>query len=255
MKAHSLSLLLMMLTSACMSVPTSPVARIDDAWVVAIEDAHGSADFHRNKAVEAQLVYRVGVQRVLDGRLLITTGESRARVDRHQGASAVFDGKAVHVTGGGSEFPSAEGHLRLWPRLLKLPFALPAGGLVRDDQPATLHGRQYAVARLRFAADPDPVLGSESVLYVEPASHIVAGITFTPAVAVPGLPEGRPITIKFDEHVYVGRSLVPLTWRIYASDAATTLPSEPLGMLTLHKARYVKPQRGELAGSASSAAR
>ncbi|MGJ8638878.1 MAG: hypothetical protein ACSHYA_05755 [Opitutaceae bacterium] len=187
------------------------------------QGAHNLESWWGKEVVSADVEILFGGKPVVGGTFTFEAHGPRARYDRADGVSIIFDGKTAWATPAESSTPKGRFHVLTWPWFIMAPFKIQGDGIqLSDVQENVVDGNYYYSVLQTFGADmgdtPDDwyrfYIDSETK-QVEAMSYIVTyGKDDEPAKIAPSI-------IKYLDYVDAEGPLISTRYELWYWDADT----------------------------------
>ena len=209
-----------------------------------IEAAHGAGAWYGHQAVAAAMTLEFGGSRLFDGSLTFTPDTGGVRLERPDGAVAVWDGETAWVAPPEAQFPpSARFNVLTWPYFFAAPFKLRDPGTRLADLGALpLDGTPHPAARLSFEGGVGDTPDDWYVLYRDPETDRLDAMAYVVTFGrTLEQAEAEPHAITYEEYVEVDGVQVPTVWRFWMWNDEEGVHGEPIGRVELSDVRFVAP--------------
>lgn len=170
--------LLVSQTAAHALSPKAP----DTASITAqTQAAHKLSAWNQKEIVQADAQMVFGGNKIVDGRFTFEAHGPRARYDRKDGVSILFDGKTAWVSPADAEAPMGRFHVLTWPWFIMAPFKMQGDGITLSELSVRKIGAEpYLTLKQTFASDmgdaPDDwyrFFIDQKTMQIEAMSYIV----------------------------------------------------------------------------------
>ena len=113
--------------------------------------AHNIRAWWGKEVVQAEVKMNFGSKRIVEGRFTFEAHGPRARYDRLDGSSILFDGKDAWVTPAHAEAPMGRFHVLTWPWFIIAPFKMHGDGInLSQAEVRTINGIAYTTLYQTF---------------------------------------------------------------------------------------------------------
>lgn len=196
-----------------------------------IEKAH-QADLWRGKeAVAVELTIRFGGKERFRGRILMRPQVDVVRLERADGAVAVFDGTDAWLSPAKADWPKARFDVLTWAYFWAAPYKLQdRGARLESTGEANLRGTRMQTARLTFATSTGDAPNNWYVLYRDPDSSRLAAMAYIVAYGTAREEaEKEPHAIVYEDFQNVEGIPMSLRWMFWNWSKEKGITGEPLG--------------------------
>ena len=119
--------------------------------VDATQRVHNIRAWWGKEVVQAEVKMDFGPGHVIEGRFTFEAHGPRARYDRRDGSSIIFDGKAAWVTPAHAKAPMGRFHVLTWPWFIVAPFKMHGDGInLSQAEIRTINGTTYSTLYQTF---------------------------------------------------------------------------------------------------------
>lgn len=129
-------------------------AELIQQQVEATQSTHGIGSWWQKELVQAEVEINFGGKTVVDGVFIFEANGPRARYDRKQGGSIIYDGKTAWMLDPNASEDNARFHVLTWPWFIMAPFKMKGEGITLSDyQTADVDEKRYHLIKQTFASD------------------------------------------------------------------------------------------------------
>jgi|GEM_PF-342089 len=118
-----------LLTFSTSAWALSPLEFTADSITEDTQEAHNLSTWWTKEIVQADVVIDFGGKRMVDGTFTFEAHGPRARFDRADGVSVIYDGQTAWVTPAEAEAPMGRFHVLTWPWFIMAPFKMQGDGI------------------------------------------------------------------------------------------------------------------------------
>jgi hypothetical protein len=119
-----------------------------------VQEAHNLESWWGKEVVKAEVQIVFGGESIVDGSFIFEAHGPKARYDRKDGVSIIYDGETAWVTPAGAEAPMGRFHVLTWPWFIMAPFKMQGEGITLSDLgEAKVDGKLYYTILQTFADD------------------------------------------------------------------------------------------------------
>lgn len=206
-----------------------------------IEAAHGGEAWQHYTAFNSNITIEFGGKPVFEGSMTYDHHLGRVRLERNDGAVAVFDGQKAWVWGG--EFPRARFHLLTWPYFAALPFKLDDPGAFLEPQGhAQIAGRIFETGMLTFADNVGDTPDDWYLVYADPRSNLIEAVAYIVTYGKSAEEANEdPHALVYSRYGNLAGAKIATEWTFYNWSTEEGVYGEPIGEARLSKVRFVRP--------------
>ena len=160
----------------------SIAAALDDsiaAQVEATQTAHNLESWWGKDLVEADVVIDFGGNQIVDGTFLFEAHGPKARYDRADGTSIIFDGETAWLTPSDAKAPMGRFHVLTWPWFILAPFKMAGDGIELSDlSTAVVDGQEYVTLFQTFADGEGDTPEDWYRFYIDPETDQIEAMSY-----------------------------------------------------------------------------
>ncbi|MGE9290328.1 MAG: DUF6503 family protein [Puniceicoccales bacterium] len=174
----TLSTLLLIGLSAAIAHAGQESSSIDEQ-VSQTQSAHNLQSWWGKDLVEADVVITFGGNDIIDGTFLFEAHGPKARYDRKDGTSIIFDGDSAWVTPASAEAPKGRFHVLTWPWFIMAPFKMAGDGINLSELSETeVDGVEYITLFQTFGADMGDTPDDWYRFYINPETQLIDAMAY-----------------------------------------------------------------------------
>lgn len=154
-------------------------AALIEKTVAATQKAHGLEAWWAQDVVEADVTVVFGGKTVLEGKFFFEAHGPKARLDRKDGSSVIFDGETAWLTPSTADGGQARFHVLTWPWFIMTPFKIKGEGIhLSDFKPVQIEGNTYQSFLQTFDASMGDAPDDWYRIFVNPATNIIDAMAY-----------------------------------------------------------------------------
>jgi len=181
-----LALLSVLVVAGCGDATPPPAetgAPTQDAiapWVDYSQRAHHLEAWWDTEAVRANVTIKMGGQTAVDGSTFTFEAHGpRARFDRADGASVIFDGTTAWITPASAEDRRGRFHVLTWPWFIMAPFKMQGEGVTLSDfERKDVAAQEYVTFKQTFAGDMGDTPDDWYRYFIDPETGLVHALSY-----------------------------------------------------------------------------
>ncbi|MEM1221670.1 MAG: DUF6503 family protein [Verrucomicrobiota bacterium] len=216
------------------------------AQVKATEAAHQIEAWWGKEVVQADAEMFFGGGKAVDGRFTFEAHGPRARYDRADGVSIIFDGKTAWVTPGAAEAPRGRFHVLTWPWFIMAPFKIQGEGITLSEySEKVFQGQSYVTFLQTFGSDMGDSPDDWYRFYINPESDQIEAMSYIVTYGKDAENANKqPSIIKYFDYTDVEGPLISTRYEFWFLDAETgeTVGDGPKGSGKISNLKYLKSQ-------------
>lgn len=208
-----------------------------------IGHAHGMRQWHRQRAVCADIVVELGGKKMIDAAFVFDTPVGKAKAELANGTTIVFDGRSAWVSPANAPIEAARFHLLTWPYFMTAPMKLgdPGSKLVMLED-GDLFGLTCQRAKLTFQAGVGDAPDDWYILYIDPTTHRLRAMSYIVTYfESTEKAEKEPHAIVYDDFTTIQGVVFSRKWTFYHYSEEKGIHGKPMGKARITNIRFVTP--------------
>ena len=217
--------------------------------VDATQRVHNIRAWWGKEVVRAEVKMDFGPGNVIEGRFIFEAHGPRARYDRHDGSSIIFDGESAWVTPASAEALMGRFHVLTWPWFIIAPFKMHGEGInLSQAEIREINGAEFSTLFQTFdngvGDSPEDwyrFFINQETQYLDAMSYIV---TYGKDAATANK---KPSIIFYSDYENFDGVLIATTYSFWFWDHKTgkTLGKAPKGQGTVRDVVFLKPAEAD----------
>jgi len=218
-------------------------------FVDSVQAAHGLRAWWGKEAMVADVEIVFGGNTVLDGTFTFEAHGPRARFDRKDGATVIFDGTTAWVSPATAKTQRGRFHVLTWPWFIMAPFKMQGVGIhLSDLQYNEVNGKEYASVLQTFGEDVGDTPDDWYRFYVDPKTKRIEAMSYIVTYGK-DLEEAnrKPSIIKYYDYVDADGPLVSTRYEFWYWDPEkrAVVGEAPKGTGTVSNIQYIAQQEAD----------
>ena len=141
--------------------------------------AHNIRSWWEKEVVQAHVVIDFGQKRMVDGTFTFEAHGPRARYDREDGVSIIYDGKTAWVSPPEAEATMGRFHVLTWPWFIMAPFKMQGEGIqLSEPDLLPLNGRAHKSLLQSFAEDMGDTPDDWYRFFIDSETGLINGMSY-----------------------------------------------------------------------------
>ncbi|WP_162026429.1 MULTISPECIES: DUF6503 family protein [unclassified Lentimonas] len=150
-----------------------------EALVDATQESHGLRAWWGKEVVVADVAIAFGGKTIVDGTFTFEAHGPRARYDRKDGVSILFDGNTAWVSPADSAASKGRFHVLTWPWFMMAPFKMKGDGIhLSDLQSVQVDGQKYETVFQTFGENMGDTPDDWYRFYIDPKTKLVDAMSY-----------------------------------------------------------------------------
>ncbi len=143
------------------------------------QNAHHLESWWAKEIVQTNITIDFGGNRIVDGTFTFEAHGPRARYDRKDGVSIIYDGQTAWVTPADAEAPKGRFHVLTWPWFVMAPFKLQGDG-IRLSEPSIrpMNGKSHKSVLQTFGDDMGDTPDDWYRFFINLKTNFVDGMSY-----------------------------------------------------------------------------
>ncbi|MDQ8209367.1 hypothetical protein QEH52_17700, partial [Coraliomargarita sp. SDUM461003] len=224
----------------------TPLAPDLAAVVAATQEAHGLQAWWEKEVVLADVEIVFGGNTIVDGTFSFEAHGPRARYDRKDGTSVIFDGQTAWVSPAEAEAPKGRFHVLTWPWFIMAPFKMQGDGInLSDLDSAEVDGTRYQTVFQTFGEDMGDTPDDWYRFYLDPKTKLVDGMAYIVTFGKDlETANEKPSIIKYFDYVDAEGPVIATRYEFWYWDSEqhAVVGDAPKGVGTVSNVRYSRKQ-------------
>ena len=225
----------------------TPSAPEVTAVVSATQGAHGLRAWWGKEVVVADVEIIFGGNTIVDGTFAFEAHGPRARYDRKDGVSIIFDGQTAWVTPAAAAAPKGRFHVLTWPWFIMAPFKMQGDGInLTDMKMAEVEGNAYNTVLQTFGEDMGDTPDDWYRFYINPKTHLVDAMSYIVTYGKDfETANAKPSILKYFDYVDAAGAIISTRYEFWYWDAEkhATVGDAPKGIGSISNIRYKKSKQ------------
>ncbi|MGF1452650.1 MAG: hypothetical protein ACFB21_11330 [Opitutales bacterium] len=156
-----------------------PASDAIEPWVDYAQRAHNIESWWTKDLVSAEVVVDFQGSRIVDGTFIFEAHGPRARYERADGATIIFEGETAYITPADAEDQQGRFHVLTWPWFLMAPFKMQGEGIeLSDFARKQVANEEYVTIFQTFAGDMGDTPDDWYRYFIDPESGLVYGMSY-----------------------------------------------------------------------------
>ncbi|WPJ95814.1 DUF6503 family protein [Coraliomargarita algicola] len=215
----------------------------------ATQEAHGLRAWWGKEVVVADVEIIFGGNPIVQGTFSFEAHGPRARYDRQDGVSVIFDGNTAWVTPADAAAPKGRFHVLTWPWFIMAPFKMQGDGIhLSDLNSAEVEGKVYDTVLQTFGQDMGDTPDDWYRFYLDPKTQLVDAmayiVTFGKDVETANQ---SPSILKYFDYVDADGPMIATRYEFWYwnPEQHTVVGDAPKGVGTVSNIRYTTKQAAD----------
>jgi hypothetical protein len=182
--------------------------------------AHGLRAWWKAEVVSADVEIVSGGKSAVDGTFTFEAHGPRARYDRRDGATIIFDGKTAWVSPADAVAPRGRFHVLTWPWFIMAPFKMQGEGIqLSDSQQNVVAGKPYSSVLQTFGEDMGDTPDDWYRFYIDPKTNQIDAMSYIVTYGKDTeTANEKPSIIKYLDYVDVDGALISTRYELWYWD-------------------------------------
>lgn len=195
----------------------SPVESQDELIAEKAQAAHGLRAWWGKEVAVADVEIIFGGKVAVDGIFTFEAHGPRARYDRKDGATIIFDGKTAWVSPADAEAPRGRFHVLTWPWFVMAPFKMQGDGIqLSDAQENMVAGKSYSSVLQTFGEDMGDTPDDWYRFYIDPKTHQIDAMSYIVTYGKDAeTANEKPSIIKYLDYVVVEGARISTRYELW----------------------------------------
>jgi hypothetical protein len=143
------------------------------------QSAHNLKSWWTKEVVQTDVTIDFGGQRIVDGSFAFEAHGPRARYDRRDGVSILYDGKTAWLTPAEAEAPRGRFHVLTWPWFIMAPFKMQGDGIkLTEASSRPMRGSIYKSVLQTFSDDMGDTPEDWYRFFINSKTHLIDGMSY-----------------------------------------------------------------------------
>lgn len=215
-----------------------------DKLVQTTQHAHGLKSWWGKEAMQADVEIVFGGNTIVEGTFTFEAHGPRARYDRADGVSIIFDGKTAWVTPTEAEAPKGRFHVLTWPWFIMAPFKMQGEGITLSEQDRhKVGGINYHTLKQTFASDMGDAPDDWYRFFIHPKTKQIDAMSYIVTYGKDTEEANQqPSIIYYYDYENHGGPVISTRYEFWLWDAGkkVNLGGSPKGVGTVSRIHYPK---------------
>ena len=220
----------------------SPLAPQAEVIASEAQYQHGLRAWWGKEVVVADVEIVFGDKAIVDGTFTFEAHGPRARYDRKDGATIIFDGKTAWVSPADAVAPKGRFHVLTWPWFIMAPFKMQGDGIhLSDLQYHEVQGQSYATVLQTFGENMGDTPDDWYRFYIDPKTKRIDAMSYIVTYGKDtATANKKPSIIQYFDYVNAEGPLISTRYELWNwnAEAHATMGDAPKGTGTVSKIHY-----------------
>jgi hypothetical protein len=231
-----------MLSSAA-SFALSPVELTSERITQDTQEAHQLRSWWEKEVVQAEVGIDFGGTRMVDGTFTFEAHGPRARFDREDGASIIYDGKTAWVSPADAVTPMGRFHVLTWPWFIMAPFKMQGDGILLSQVSLRpLNGKAHKSLLQTFGGDMGDTPDDWYRFFIDQRTDLIDGMSYIVTYGKDAeTANQKPSIILYFDYTEGAAPRIAQRYELWYwdPDSGTTVGEAPKGTGTVSEIKYL----------------
>lgn len=209
----------------------------------ATQEAHHIRAWWEQEVVQADVAIDFGGQPVVEGTFTFEAHGPRARYDRKDGVSIIYDGRTAWVTPAEAEAPKGRFHVLTWPWFIMAPFKMQGTGIqLTELSLRPLNDEIYKSLLQTFGNDMGDTPDDWYRFFIDPETQLIEGMSYIVTYGKDTVTANeKPSIILYSDYTVGDAPRVALTYQFWYWDPelGQTVGDSPKGTGLISNLKYL----------------
>ena len=210
--------------------------------VDATQQAHGLVAWWGKEAMQVDGEMIFGGNKIVDGTFTFEAHGPRARYDRADGVSIIFDGETAWVTPADAEAPMGRFHVLTWPWFVFTPFKMQGEGITLSEHARhEIDGVNYYTMKQTFAGDMGDAPDDWYRFFINPDTLQIDAMSYIVTYGKDAEEANKqPSIIYYHDYVNEGGPVISTRYEfwLWDSEKKVNVGESPKGIGTISNISY-----------------
>lgn len=214
------------------------------------QSAHNLQSWWTKEVVQADVTIDFGGQRMVDGSFTFEAHGPRARYDRQDGVSIIYDGKTAWVTPAQAEAPMGRFHVLTWPWFIMAPFKMDGEGIqLTEPSLRPMNGEAHKSVLQTFDDDMGDTPDDWYRFFIDLKTDLIDGMSYIVTYGKDTeAANEKPSIILYSDYTEGEEPRIAQRYEFYYWDPESgTTDGEPKGTGSVNRIVYLSSSEADFA--------